>query len=220
MFSRFAEFERGEAIVVGCDTAMGAGDYCVAQFLTRPLRTVDNPVQKLVYRSREAAPAMTDTLVEELEYIFKATGIKPIVAYERNNGGAFEMERLASLNKLHAFEVFRMPTVGRIDAPDAVRLGWDTNTVTRPAMLADLKDLIDRKAIRLADPATVSELFSFVNVRTSTAIKAQAESNAHDDCIMALAIAWQVHKLSQRPVTDTQRVRARSAIAAAHAGLR
>lgn len=200
MFSQYAELYRGDAVVVGCDTSMGAGDWCVAQFLVRPKTSIDLPSVPLVYRSKNAAPAMTDALVLQLERIFDTTGVKPIVAYERNNGGAFEMERLASLNHLHKFEVFLMPDPTRTNSPEPTRLGWDTNTVSRPAMLAAIKDLIDSKRILLWDKPTIAELSSFVNIRTSTAIKAQAERSAHDDCVMSLAIAWQVHELSPMPV--------------------
>jgi hypothetical protein len=93
-----------------------------------------------------------------------------------------------------------MPTYGSLDNPEAKRLGWDTNTATRPKMLADLKEAIDKKLIKLYDKRTVDEMFSFVVVQTSTAWKAQAEKGAKDDLVMALAISWQLQQLEKSPV--------------------
>jgi hypothetical protein len=57
-----------------------------------------------------------------------------------------------------------------------------------------LKDAIDKRLITLYDRPTINELFSFVEVKTSTSWKAQAESGAHDDLIMSLAGAWQLYQ--------------------------
>lgn len=204
MFYRFKDFKQGDAVVVGADTSMGAGDWCVAQFLVRPLKVIARPTVPQVYRTKSAAPQMTDDLVEELESIYDVTGIKPIVAYERNNGGAFEMERLIQFNRNHKFEVFKQPTFGREDAPEAVKYGIDTTSSTRPSMLSSLKGLIDKREIDLFDKVTIGELFSFINVRTSSTWKAQAEPHAHDDHVMSLAITWMVHELADRPVAPVE----------------
>ena len=137
---------------------------------------------------------MTPVLFNELERISEATGLPPTIAYERQNGGLFEMERLASLNKTNKYRIFNMPTYGSITNPPVKKLGWDTNTATRPKMLGDLKDAIDNKLIKLYDQRTVDEMFSFIVVQTSTAWKAQAEQGAHDDLVMSLAIAWQLQQ--------------------------
>jgi len=122
-----------------------------------------------------------------------------VVAFERNNGGVFEMERLASLNKMQKFIVFEMYTYGKLRNDTRRKLGWDTNSATRPKMLADLKDAVDRRLIQIHDYKTIQEMFSFVTVQTSTAWKAQAERGAHDDLIMSLAIAWQLYQTEKRP---------------------
>ena len=210
MFSQWSEIKRGDAFAVGCDTSMGAGDWCVAQFIRRPKTTVEIPDVPVVYASKDSAPVMTDALVPYLEKLFDLTGVKPVVAYERNNGGAFEMDRLAKLNRLHKYIIFVMPdptrrSAGDGEEPEGTRLGWDTNSASRPAMLADLKELVDGRRIEIYDPATVSELFSFITVTTNTSRRAEAERNAHDDRVMSLAIAWQVHKLSAMPQTDVRR---------------
>jgi hypothetical protein len=201
-WKQFRPIEKGEFIIVGVDPAAGGIDYCAAQFLSKT--KLDVP---LVYHSKVLATEMTNLLHPVLERIFDTTGIKPMVAYERQNGGLFEMERLAALNRLGKYNLFKMPVLGRIEPPEAVKYGWDTNTATRPKMLSDLKEAIDKKLIRIYDQTTINELFSFVIVQTSSSWKAQAEAGAHDDLIMALAIAWQVQQMVKEPRTMPQEYR-------------
>jgi len=193
MFKQYRRL-KNEFIVVGGDTAAGGLDYSALQFLSAT--NLDVP---LVYYSKKMASEMTNELFPVLNKIFEETGYRPVVAYERQNGGLFEMERLASLNRANKFEVFKMPSFGRTEAPEAVRYGWDTNTATRPKMLSDLKDAVDKKLITIYDKETVNEMFAFVVMQTSSSWKAQAESGAHDDLIMALAIAWQLYQICPKP---------------------
>lgn len=187
MFRRYRDLGLGEFIVVGCDTSMGCGDNSVAQFMS--VTKLDVP---LVWSSGSSAVEMTNEIWPEFERIYDKTKIKPTVAYERNNGGTFEMERLAGLNRNGKYDIFQMPQVGNVDNAEARKLGWDTNTATRPAMLVALKELIDNKLVRIYDTQTIEEMFAFINVHTSTSYKAQAEKNAHDDHVMSLAIANQL----------------------------
>ena len=178
-----------EFFVVGCDTSYGANDYCVAQFYSTT--RYDVPI---VYRAKVSCPTMTDELCPILESLAQFTNYKPVVGYERQNGGGFEMERLKQLNRLQKFTIFQMPTFG-VDNPEYThKYGWDTNSATRPEMLANMQGLIDNKAIKIYDEDTVKELFSFV-VKDG---KAQAESNSHDDCVMSLAIALKMAQYVDR----------------------
>ena len=196
MLNRYRKLEQGEFIVVGVDTAAGGGDYCAAQFLSKT--KLDVPI---VYHSKSLATKMTPILFNELERIYDITRIPPVVAYERNNGGVFEMERLAALNRSNKYRVFIMPTYGNVDNPEAKKLGWITSTASRPKMLADLKEAIDKRLIKLYDKRTSNEVFSCIVVQTSTAWKAQAEVGANDDLVMALAIAWQLQQSEKEPIS-------------------
>lgn len=176
---------------------MGAGDYCVAQFMSKT--KLDVP---LVYQSKDLATVMTREIHPVLENIQKTTGIRPVIAYERNNGGAFEMDTLNSLNRNMRYEIFKMPTYGNVMPQETIRLGWDTNSATRPRMLSDMKEMIDHRAIGIYDAPTVNELFSMITVQTTNSWKAQAERHAHDDLVMALSIAIQLYQLCDVPMDN------------------
>ena len=191
-FRQYRKFDRGEFIVCAADTSTGLGDYCAAQFISKT--KLDVP---LVYHDKSLASEMTPRLLTVLERIYDTTGVQPVIAYERNNGGVFELERLASLNRNGKFKVFIMPTYGSTTNPEAKRLGWDTNTASRPKMLSDLKEAVDKQLLRIYDKPTIEEMFSFIITQTSTTYKAQAEQGAHDDLVMSLAIAWQLYQTEQ-----------------------
>lgn len=189
MFKIYRPIEHGEKIVVAVDTASGLNDYVAVHFLSKT--NIDIP---WVYHSKQTITEATNKIADALNRIYDITGKRPVVAYERNNGGAFEMDRLASMNRLNKYEVFKMPEYGKVDAGTSIRLGWDTNTATRPIMLQELKEAIDNGVIRIYDRETINEMFSFVVVQTTSAWKAQAEKNSHDDLVMSLAIAWQLYQ--------------------------
>ena len=194
MFRRYRDYQRGEFIIVAADTSAGGGDYCAAQFLSKT--NLDIPI---VYHSVTTASQMTPLLYIELEKIFNETGVKPIVAYETNNGGIFELERLASLNRDGKFTMYQQKSgVGTTDVVEnIVKYGFSTNSATRPAMLSLLKDAIDNKLIQIYDKPTINEMFAFI-IKSNG--KPQAEDGAHDDLVMSLAIAWQMYQTEAAPV--------------------
>lgn len=194
MVKKYRKLTKGEFITVGVDTAIGGNDYTSAQFVSKTRNDVP-----MVYCSRNTTVDLTNQLPSVLEGIYDVTGIKPLVAYERNNGGVFELERLASMNRNGKYSIFEMPTYGSVDNAEPHKIGWDTNTATRQKMLQDLKDIIDHRILEIYDEDTVKEMFSFVIVQGSTTWKAQAEVGAHDDRIMALAIACQLYLYSKAP---------------------
>jgi len=192
MLNQYRQYKSGEFIVVGVDTSAGGGDYSAAQFLSKT--NLDVPT---VLHTSQSITVATPIIHNELEKIFDETNVKPVVAYERQNGGVFELERLSTLNRLNKYDMFTMPTYGKIDNPTAKKIGWDTNTATRPKMLQELKECIDNKLIKLYHKQTVNELFTFI---VSNIGKPEAENNAHDDLVMSLAIAWQLYQLANKPV--------------------
>jgi hypothetical protein len=191
-FKQFRDLKKGEQIYIFGDTSFGCGDESTCAFFSS--KRFDYP---MVWGDSVIATEMTDEVYPIFNWISDETGVMPLVAYERNNGGAFEMERLAKLNKLGKYDIFRMPVTdtetGEIEKSD--KIGYDTNTATRPQMLSHFKEVVDSKLIRIYDKKTVEQMFSFIRVQHSNAIKAEAEKNAHDDRVMAHAGAYEMYVL-------------------------
>lgn len=196
---RYRNWKLDEFVLCYADTSWGGADYSAAQFLSQD--SLDVP---LVYHQQGLASDMTPILHQELERIYDITKVRPVVSYERNNGGIAELERLRSLNRLGKYKIYTQYSgVGTTDLTETdSRLGHDTNSATRPTMLAGLKDALDNKLIVIYDKLTVEEMFSFVVKQTPTAgWKAQAENGAHDDLIMSLAGVWQMYQTERKPTT-------------------
>lgn len=194
MYRQYRNLEYGEFLVVGGDTSQGGSDECYVQFLSKT--KLDVPI---VYQRKGVAAQMTAELFPMLERIHDLTGLPPTVAIERQNGGASEMERLSSLNRKAKFNLFTMPKIGQdvgYGESETNRLGWDTNMVTRPTMLGDLKQAIASKSLIVYDDTTIQQLFAFIINQQG---KPEAAPGKHDDAVMALAVAWQLFLRVETP---------------------
>jgi hypothetical protein len=193
MLKTYRQIRKDEIFCIGCDLSVGCGDWTVAQFFS--VTSMDVP---LVWATQESGTALTNWLWDFAGKLSDITGTKPLIAYERNNGGAFEMDRLASLNRESRYEIYTAPVIGEGEGNNDSRsdkLGWDTNSVTRPEMLSNMKTMLEDNIVRIYDKQTIEELFSFIVNRHSNSLKAEAEKNAHDDRVMALAIALKISQL-------------------------
>lgn len=198
MFRQYRNFVPGEFILVFIDTAGEGQDYNAGHFLSKT--RLDIP---LVLHYEGSITEVTPELKDVLEKIKQQTGINPVVAYETNNGGGYEFERLSRLNKLQKYTMYyqyRMNTEGRLERSD--KLGYSTNAATRGPMLIELQDMIKSNLVKIYDKLTVDEMFSFVKHKTPSGWRAEAEQGSHDDLIMALAGVWQLYQTERKPVDE------------------
>jgi hypothetical protein len=101
-----------------------------------------------------------------------------LVAVERNNHG---YGVLAHLKDLHYENLFQQ----------GGQEGWLTSVVTRPAMIENLAGVLIAEPALFRSPRLLGELKTFV--RHSDGHGAATEG-AHDDCVMAMAIALAVRR--------------------------
>lgn len=195
MFKQYRKIEKGEFFVIFADTSAGGADYNACQFLSKT--KIDVP---LVYHLKGIATVMTNEIFPVIEKIYDLTGVKPVVAYENNAGGIFELERLAAMNRLNKFDIYKQSTHGTGLSEQTEKIGWVTNTATRPLMLQDLKNAIDHRLLGLYDEETIRELYSFIISKTG---KPEAESGSHDDLVMSLAGAWQLYQQCEPPLPSS-----------------
>lgn len=188
---QFRKLEKGEVIFVGGDCAQGGIDSNISQFLSRT--KLDVP---FVYENKGVASQMTPDLYEILCKIYDVTGVKPWLCLERNMGGTSELERLKVLlenSSVKKFHIWAPPPLGnnKKKEVEGTRLGIDTTGKTRPILVGDLNLAIETKALKIYESKTIEQLQSFIiNPRG----KPEAESGAHDDRVIALAIVWYMFK--------------------------
>ena len=195
----YRPLDEGEFIVAGYDLAMGGIDNSACVFISKTRQDVP-----IVYHENTIATVATNALLPMLKHIYEITQVKPVIAPERNAGGVFEIDRMLSSPYAPFFTMYQTKTgVGAMDAPDTNKYGWSTDSASRPKMLEELKNAIDQRLIAIYDEFLINEMFSFVVNKTNSSWKAQAEQNAHDDLVMALAIAWQLYQTEQKPVSQS-----------------
>ena len=156
--------------IIGVDAAGGGseGDYACAQVIERSM-------------GLQCAELHGHFPPYELARRVAALGREygnALVAVERNNHG---YGVLAHLKDLHYENLFQQ---GGQD-------GWLTSVVTRPAMIENLAAILIEKPELFRSPRLLGELRTFV--RHADGHGAAAEG-AHDDCVMAMAIAMAVRR--------------------------
>lgn len=201
-FRRYRQYQKGEFIVVGVDTAWTGTDYVCGQFISKTNRD-----QVTVYHTNKVSMTIgTQNLHDELERIFDITGVKPVVAIETNNGGTGWIETMNLLNRQGKYKLYRRKVMeGTIhQTEDSDKLGFTTNSATRPRMLGDLKEAVDAQMLVLPDKPTINEMFAFI---INSRGRPEAEQGSHDDLIMSLAIAWQLYQSEAAPIKKVRKHR-------------
>ena len=89
MFTLYRKLRSGEFFVVFIDTAGEGSDYNAGHFLSKD--SLDIP---LVLHYEGSIVDVTPKLKAVLDWVFEETGVRPVIAYETNNGGGYELERL------------------------------------------------------------------------------------------------------------------------------
>ena len=156
--------------VIGADTSQGIGrDFCVA--IAYCVET------KAAILRGHFSPFHFAKKLAELCEIFSTRDKMPLLAVERNNHGHAVIQELA--HHLHYSNLY--------EADDG-RLGWNTNSVTRPIMLNEFITAIEEQTVKLNSPVTFMELMTLVNNHG----KIEAALGKHDDCVVAGAIGLQL----------------------------
>lgn len=202
MFTQYRPLKKGEFICVFVDTAGEGSDWNSGQFLSKTY--LDIPI---VLSYEGSIIDVTPKLKDALEWIEKQTGVSPCVSYETNNGGGYELERLNRLNTYQKYTIYRQyqldPMTKQLERTD--KLGWNTNSSTRPALLSAVEDLVNNHLVRIYHHPTVTQMFSFVKHKVPSGWRAEAESGSHDDEIMSLAGAWIMYGSESPPQVRERR---------------
>lgn len=200
-FRLWRPIKKGEFIIVAGDCSQGGDDANTSAFLSHT--NLDFPI---TYKRQGVANDMTDDIFPVLEWLYDLTGLPPVVAFERNNGGASEMDRLNKLNLKKKYTVYVMKLKGNTDdaADESKKLGFITDSSTRPALIKDWKYAFDNRLVKLYDPDFIEEHRTFI---TNYNGKPVAAKGFHDDCVISPAIAWQLYQTEEVPrpaITHTE----------------
>jgi hypothetical protein len=156
--------------VIGVDTAGGGvdGDYSCAEVIDRKLGT------QCAEFHAHCHPRELALKLVELGTLFNTA----LLAVEKNNHGHGVIAWLETLEYPHPYEQNK-------------QIGWLTSAVSRPRMIENLAAaLIDEPGL-FRSSRLLNEFRTFVRSANGNT---GAASGTHDDCVMAMAIAWAVRK--------------------------
>ena len=117
-------------------------------------------------------------------------------------GIVFDLQNNYGYPKLYVREVEDDYT-GRIKQA----YGFQTNRTTRPVILSELIRILRESMASINDRDTLLEMLTFV--RREKDLQGEAESGAHDDCVLALAIAHYIRPQQTMEVTRPRGERVR-----------
>lgn len=168
--------EPGREYVVGGDTAGEGSDYFVAQVLD-----LESGEQVCVLRGR-----MDEDVFARQVYCLGLWYNRALLAVECN----FSSYPLRELERLGYMNLYVREGGG---------LGFRTTSGTRPVIIAGLVEVARDHVEWINHRETLREMLSFVRNQRG---RAEAQAGAHDDCVMALCIAYQVRR--ERQETEAQ----------------
>jgi len=182
----------GQQFVIGADAAEGVtnGDYACAQVIDR--KTFE---QVAVWHGRVDPDIFGRELYRLGMYYNQA-----LIAPERNSIG---IAAIMVLREMYYPSLYIRETVGNLQDKLKPELGWITNMSTKPLMVADGQRAIRDKLLILHDELTLAELFSY---QYDEAGHANAVTGAHDDRVIALLIAIQMHQRTPLQLNETNRI--------------
>lgn len=169
----------GRQYTIGCDPAEGTpeGDYSFAGVL-------DNATgEQVAWIHCKVRPEEFARMVAKLGAQYN----NAMIICERNNHGHAV---LLALQNIHRYSpLFYAREFDRASGRKSRRvLGWDTNQVSRPILLDDLRDAMIDGDIKVNDVEFLTECRTF---ELSTRNRYEARAGYHDDRILGWAIAWQ-----------------------------
>ena len=163
--------------VIGADVALGVGqDYSAAIVLDNNYNIVAN------YRNNRIDPALWGELLFYLGRYYN----NAFLAVESNSIGISTLQKLDHMSYVN---LYKQTKVANVSNEEGERLGFRTTSATKPAIIGNLKNLIENESIMIPSAQIIQELKDYIATDTG---KTEAAPNCHDDSVIALAICAEV----------------------------
>jgi hypothetical protein len=182
----YAEPQLTDTYTIGADVAMGVrgGDFSVAQVLDGKRRLV------ATYRGH-----IHPDLFARVLYVLGRRYNDALVSAEVNNHGLLTNVRLSK--DLNYPNVYQTVVVDHVLDRETTRVGFETNSKTKPMIVDLLRAAFRDGQIDVSDRQTLEEMRAFIVTEDG---KLEAEPGYHDDTVLALAIANYCHQEPWVPV--------------------
>lgn len=173
----FREPEEGRPYVIGGDTSGEGSDFFVAQVL-------DNITGEQVAILRHQYD--DDTFAEQVYHLGWYYN-EALVGIEAN----FSIYPIKKLEQLGYKNQFVREQEDTYTGAIRKAFGFKTTQITRPVIISQLVEAMREGVNLVNDRTTLEEMLTFVR-NEQKKLRPEAEEGAHDDCVLALAIAWYI----------------------------
>ena len=166
-----------EPYIIGADVALGVGqDYSACIVMNNKHEIV------AVYRNNRIDPSYWGELLFYLGRYYN----NAFLAVESNSMGIATLQKIEQMGYVN---LYRQTKVANVSNEEGERLGFRTTTLTKPAIIGNLKNLIDNEDIMVPDAHVIQELKDYISTDTG---KTEAAPGCYDDTVIALAICAEV----------------------------
>ena len=166
-----------EPYVIGADVSLGVGqDYSAAVVMNNKYQIVAH------YRNNRIDPSQWGELLFYLGRYYN----NAFLAVESNSMGIATLQKLDSMGYVN---LYRQTKVANVSNEEGERLGFRTTSATKPAIIGNLKNLIENEEVMIPSPQVIQELKDYVATDTG---KTEAAPGCYDDSVIALSICCEV----------------------------
>ena len=166
-----------EPYVIGADVALGVGqDYSACTVMNNKYEV------QAVYRNNRIDPAQWGELLFYLGRYYN----NAFLAVESNSMGIATLQKLEQMGYVN---LYRQTKIANVLNEEGERLGFRTTSATKPAIIGNLKNLIENEEIMIPDPHVIQELKDYIATDTG---KTEAAPGCYDDTVIALSICAEV----------------------------
>lgn len=163
--------------VIGADVALGVGqDYSAAVVMNSKHEVVAS------YRNNRIDPSYWGELLFYLGRYYN----NALLAVESNSMGIATLQKLEQMDYIN---LYKQTKIANVSNAEGVRLGFRTTSATKPAIIGNLKHLIENESIMIPSLQIIQELKDYVSTETG---KTEAAPGCYDDSVIALAICAEV----------------------------
>lgn len=182
----YEEPEPKNPYVIGGDTAGEGSDRFTAQVLNNA-------------SGMQAAVLMSESMDEDVYarqmFCLGMYYNEALIGIEAN----FSTYPIRELMRLKYKKQYVREREDSITGGKALSYGFKTTAVTRPVIIAGLVRITRESPELLKDSDTLAEMLTFVRNASG---RAEAKAGAHDDLVMALAIAYRIRDQQSREIKD------------------
>lgn len=173
--SIYEDVKKGYPYVIGGDTAGEGSDYFACHVIDNT-----NGKQVCVYHKQQDEDLFTKQIYCLGKYFNYA-----LIGLEAN----FSTYPIKELQRLGYYNQFARQEEDSMSSKYQKKYGFRTTRLTRPIIISDLVEIVREQVDRFNDVKTLNEMLTFIRNDKG---RAEAQSNAHDDLIISLAITYYI----------------------------